>query len=60
MGVNVSKNHSFSHLDKCMTFDTNDLNMIPFPSFDGSDLRFCCSRHFLVSNKTLPTPKIEN
>ena len=38
--LNVRKGHTFSHLDKSMTFGTDDLHAILFQNFDGSNLRF--------------------
>ena len=38
--LNVRKGHNFSHLDKSMTFGTDDLHAILFQNFDGSNLRF--------------------
>ena len=38
--LNVTKGHTFSLLDKSKTFGTDDLHVILFQYFDGSNLRF--------------------
>ena len=38
--LNVRKGHHFSLLDKSMKFATDDLHVILFQNFDGSNLRF--------------------
>ena len=37
--LNVTKGHTLSLLDKSMTFGTDDLDVVLFKNFDGSNLR---------------------